>query len=161
MTGVAGQGKGRQKRLFQNGGINYRFFIAGTTPAISRPPRPRWGNFCLEYGIERGRGERNQTGGDDQYRKQRLGLRVKAFGRGGNTCTDKRRMKSGVRRTSSPTSILLLTVGTVRKSSGEGYKGKMKEVTDRPEIGLCSAPFLSSVLCCSTQFRQIWSNKEG
>ena len=138
---MAGQGKGRQKRLFQNGGINYRFFIAGTMPAISRPPRPRLGNFCLEYGIE---GE-SETGGDDQYRKQRLGLRVKAFGRGGNTCTDKRRMKSGVRRTSSPTSILLLTVETGRKSSGEGDKRKMKEVTDRPEIGLPPPVLLDSI----------------
>ena len=90
-------------------------------------------------------GERNQTGGDDQYRKQRLGLRVKAFGRGGNTCTDKRRMKSGVRRTSSPTSILLLTVETGRKSSGEGDKRKMKEVTDRPEIGLPPPVLLDSI----------------
>ena len=87
-------------------------------------------------------GERNQTGGDDQYRKQRLGLRVKAFEKEGKY---RRRMKSGVRRTSSPTSILLLTVETGRKSSGEGDKRKMKEVTDRPEIGLPPPVLLDSI----------------
>ena len=38
-----------------------------------------WGIFVSSMG------ERNQTGGDDQYRKHRLGLRVKAFERRGST----------------------------------------------------------------------------